>query len=59
MDGILSSLAFASVANSFPQMVHVWDHFDFTQNADWFKAQGWPLLKVGFLSLFPSSPDIS
>ncbi|KAI0763991.1 glycoside hydrolase family 95 protein [Trametes elegans] len=26
-------------------MFHVWDHFDFTQDADWFKAQGWPLLK--------------
>ncbi|KAI8968762.1 glycoside hydrolase family 95 protein [Trametes punicea] len=26
-------------------MIHVWDHFDFTQDADWFKAQGWPLLK--------------
>ncbi|KAI0367157.1 hypothetical protein BV20DRAFT_1024789 [Pilatotrama ljubarskyi] len=27
-------------------MFHVWDHFDFTQDVDWFKAQGWPLLKV-------------
>ncbi|TBU60468.1 Six-hairpin glycosidase-like protein [Dichomitus squalens] len=26
-------------------MLHVWDHFDFTQDSDWFKAQGWPLLK--------------
>ncbi|KAI0353355.1 glycoside hydrolase family 95 protein [Trametes cingulata] len=26
-------------------MIHVWDHFDFTQDVDWFKAQGWPLLK--------------
>ncbi|EIW55988.1 glycoside hydrolase family 95 protein [Trametes versicolor FP-101664 SS1] len=26
-------------------MFHVWDHFDFTQDIDWFKAQGWPLLK--------------
>lgn len=30
------------------QMFHVWDHFDFTQDIDWFKAQGWPLLKVPF-----------
>ncbi|KAH9855593.1 glycoside hydrolase family 95 protein [Lenzites betulinus] len=26
-------------------MFHVWDHFDFTLDVDWFKAQGWPLLK--------------
>ncbi|OSD05704.1 glycoside hydrolase family 95 protein [Trametes coccinea BRFM310] len=26
-------------------MIHVWDHFDFTQDTEWFKAQGWPLLK--------------
>ncbi|KAI0646085.1 glycoside hydrolase family 95 protein [Trametes meyenii] len=26
-------------------MFHVWDHYDFTQDLDWFKAQGWPLLK--------------
>ena len=28
------------------QMFHVWDHFDFTQDREWFKSQGWPLLKV-------------
>ncbi|KAI0827198.1 Six-hairpin glycosidase-like protein [Trametes gibbosa] len=28
-----------------PSMFHVWDHFDFTQDVNWFKAQGWPLLK--------------
>jgi len=27
-------------------MVHVWDHFDFTNDVDWWKAQGWPLVKV-------------
>ncbi|KAI0634935.1 glycoside hydrolase family 95 protein [Trametes polyzona] len=26
-------------------MLHVWDHFDFTQDTDWFTSQGWPLLK--------------
>ncbi|KAI0718400.1 glycoside hydrolase family 95 protein [Cerioporus squamosus] len=26
-------------------MLHVWDHFDFTQDIAWFKSQGWPLLK--------------
>ncbi|TFK91898.1 glycoside hydrolase family 95 protein [Polyporus arcularius HHB13444] len=26
-------------------MFHVWDHFDFTQDTEWFQSQGWPLLK--------------
>ncbi|KAI0746485.1 Six-hairpin glycosidase-like protein [Daedaleopsis nitida] len=26
-------------------MIHVWDHFDFTQDQPWFQSQGWPLLK--------------
>ncbi|KIJ56403.1 glycoside hydrolase family 95 protein [Sphaerobolus stellatus SS14] len=26
-------------------MLHVWDHFDYTGDVTWFKAQGWPLLK--------------
>ncbi|KAF8066795.1 glycoside hydrolase family 95 protein [Lyophyllum atratum] len=26
-------------------MMHVWDHFDYTNDVAWFKAQGWPLLK--------------
>ncbi|KAI0339318.1 glycoside hydrolase family 95 protein [Trametopsis cervina] len=26
-------------------MVHVWDHFDYTQDTAWWRAQGWPLLK--------------
>ncbi|KAJ3542228.1 hypothetical protein NM688_g5996 [Phlebia brevispora] len=26
-------------------MIHVWDHFDYTNDLTWFKAQGWPLLK--------------
>jgi hypothetical protein len=28
------------------QMIHVWDHFDYTNDVGWWKAQGWPLLKV-------------
>ncbi|KAL1693980.1 glycoside hydrolase family 95 protein [Schizophyllum commune] len=28
-----------------PQMIHVWDHFDYTNDVDWWKAQGYPLLK--------------
>ncbi|KAJ7054060.1 glycoside hydrolase family 95 protein [Mycena amicta] len=26
-------------------MIHVWDHFDFTNDVAWWKAQGWPLVK--------------
>ncbi|KAF9479521.1 glycoside hydrolase family 95 protein [Pholiota conissans] len=26
-------------------MLHVWDHFDFTNDVDWWKRQGWPLIK--------------
>ncbi|KAL1730890.1 glycoside hydrolase family 95 protein [Schizophyllum commune] len=26
-------------------MLHVWDHFDYTNDVDWWKAQGYPLLK--------------
>ncbi|KAJ7678231.1 glycoside hydrolase family 95 protein [Mycena polygramma] len=26
-------------------MLHVWDHFDYTNDVAWWKAQGWPLLK--------------
>lgn len=32
------------------QMIHVWDHFDYTNDVEWFKTQGWPLLKVRHLS---------
>ncbi|KII85573.1 glycoside hydrolase family 95 protein [Plicaturopsis crispa FD-325 SS-3] len=27
-------------------MIHVWDHFDYTNDVTWWKAQGWPLLKA-------------
>jgi len=30
------------------QMLHVWDHFDHTNDVAWWKEQGWPLLKVTF-----------
>ncbi|KAG6889388.1 hypothetical protein C0992_005520 [Termitomyces sp. T32_za158] len=26
-------------------MIHVWDHFDYTNDVAWLKAQGWPLIK--------------
>jgi hypothetical protein len=29
-----------------PQMIHVWDHFDHTNDVTWWKSQGWPLIKV-------------
>ena len=31
-------------------MSHIWDHFDYTNDVDWWRAQGWPLLKVGNVS---------
>jgi len=27
-------------------MIHAWDHFDYTNDVDWWKMQGWPLVKV-------------
>lgn len=27
-------------------MVHVWDHFDFTNDVAWWTEQGYPLVKV-------------
>ncbi|CAL1710806.1 unnamed protein product [Somion occarium] len=40
-------------------MIHVWDHFDYTNNLDWFKAQGWPLLKgVASFHLDKLIPDL-
>lgn len=26
-------------------MIHVWDHFDYSNDVQWWKAQGWPLIK--------------
>ncbi|KAJ7182665.1 glycoside hydrolase family 95 protein [Mycena crocata] len=26
-------------------MLHVWDHFDYTNDVAWWKTQGWPLIK--------------
>ncbi|KDQ52890.1 glycoside hydrolase family 95 protein [Jaapia argillacea MUCL 33604] len=28
------------------QMIHVYDHFDYTNDVEWWRAQGWPLLKA-------------
>ena len=50
MDGA-NSHSFPSFHRGVPhpdllQMIHVWDHFDYTNDIQWFKSQGWPLLKV-------------
>lgn len=39
-------------------MLHVWDHFDYTGDVDWWKTQGWPLLKgVAQFHLLKLIPD--
>ncbi|KDQ10794.1 glycoside hydrolase family 95 protein [Botryobasidium botryosum FD-172 SS1] len=40
-------------------MIHVWDHFDHTNDVVWWKAQGWPLLKgVASFHLDKLIPDL-
>ncbi|KAJ6504234.1 glycoside hydrolase family 95 protein [Mycena vitilis] len=40
-------------------MLHVWDHFDYTNDVAWWKAQGWPLLKgVASFHLDKLIPDL-
>jgi len=40
-------------------MIHVWDHFDYTNDIEWFKSQGWPLLKgVASFHLDKLIPDL-
>ncbi|THU90400.1 glycoside hydrolase family 95 protein [Dendrothele bispora CBS 962.96] len=40
-------------------MIHVWDHFDYTNDVDWWKAQGWPLMKgVASFHLDKLIPDL-
>ncbi|TFY83133.1 hypothetical protein EWM64_g878, partial [Hericium alpestre] len=38
-------LVYARVSSCMVQMIHVWDHFDYTHDVDWWKAQGWALLR--------------
>ncbi|KAF5354030.1 hypothetical protein D9756_007184 [Leucocoprinus leucothites] len=33
-----------AVSNAW-MMLHVWDHFDYTNDVEWWKSRGWPLLK--------------
>ncbi|OBZ77369.1 putative alpha-fucosidase A [Grifola frondosa] len=40
-------------------MLHVWDHFDYTNDIQWFISQGWPLLKsVAEFHLEKLIPDL-
>ncbi|KAF7369037.1 Glycoside hydrolase family 95 protein [Mycena venus] len=40
-------------------MLHVWDHFDYTNDIAWWKAQGWPLIKaVASFHLDKLIPDL-
>ncbi|KAJ7621165.1 glycoside hydrolase family 95 protein [Roridomyces roridus] len=40
-------------------MVHVWDHFDYTNDVNWWKSQGWPLIKgVASFHLDKLVPDL-
>ncbi|KAF8157029.1 glycoside hydrolase family 95 protein [Crassisporium funariophilum] len=40
-------------------MMHVWDHFDHTNDVDWWKSQGWPLIKgVASFHLDKLIPDL-
>ncbi|KAJ7868836.1 glycoside hydrolase family 95 protein [Mycena leptocephala] len=34
-------------------MLHVWDHFDYTNDVAWWKAQGWPLISFHLDKLIP------
>lgn len=33
-------------------MIHAWDHFDYTNDVQWWKSQGYPLVKVIMLVAF-------
>lgn len=40
-------------------MIHVWDHFDHTNDVTWWKCQGWPLIKgVASFHLDKLIPDL-
>lgn len=33
-------------------MIHAWDHFDYTNDLQWWKSQGYPLVKVIIFIIF-------
>ncbi|KAG5725450.1 putative alpha-fucosidase A [Termitomyces sp. T112] len=40
-------------------MLHVWDHFDYTNDISWWRSQGWPLIKgVASFHLDKLIPDL-
>ncbi|KAF5366281.1 hypothetical protein D9758_005662 [Tetrapyrgos nigripes] len=40
-------------------MIHVWDHFDYTNDVEWWRRQGWPLIKgVASFHLDKLIPDL-
>ncbi|KAJ3484534.1 hypothetical protein NLJ89_g11970 [Agrocybe chaxingu] len=40
-------------------MLHVWDHFDYTNDVSWWRSQGWPLIKsVAGFHLDKLIPDL-
>ncbi|KAJ3576016.1 hypothetical protein NP233_g701 [Leucocoprinus birnbaumii] len=47
MAGDPGSAEWADYAGVFQclMMLHVWDHFDYTNDVQWWKSTGWPLLK--------------
>ncbi|KAI0782786.1 glycoside hydrolase family 95 protein [Abortiporus biennis] len=43
----------------YPAMMHAWDHFDYTNDVQWWKTQGWPLIKgVASFHLDKLVPDL-
>lgn len=38
--------------------IHAWDHFDHTNDVNWWKTQGWPLVKIASLHLDKPVPDL-
>ena len=38
------------------KMLHVWDHFDYTNDVKWWRSTGWPLLKVSHVRHQSSAP---
>ncbi|KAF8234486.1 glycoside hydrolase family 95 protein [Tricholoma matsutake] len=45
MKGVVNTAQWANYPGWYTNMIHVWDHFDHTNDVAWWKAQGWPLLK--------------
>jgi hypothetical protein len=46
---VCSFLCLCCIFILFMQMDHVWDHFDYTNDVEWWQTQGWPLVKVRWI----------